>query len=143
MAKKSKVEPLNAPFDGRKNVTIETIAQHILVAADRIYRYHITVALGQEQPEGVAGGDIKFQQKILKVVEPMLKDYQESKKLDASSSGEVIKLLSKGKINANEALSLLKVIQTKIQVEEAELEQDLLNEVLTEIDGIEDETDGS
>lgn len=138
------MEKFDSPL-GKKQVAIGQIAEELIRAADRIYRYRISVALGQDPPEGFERGNKDFQQSILDTVEPFLKDYQQTKNINANTSGEVISLLKKGRVTPNEAFALLKLIKEKITVEEAELSHDLkksLLEQLEEEDDSEEDEDG-
>ncbi len=133
------MEPLNEKFDENKRVTIESIAEQMIKAADRILRYHIDIALGFEPPENFEKGNTQFQDKIINFVKPMIDTYKQSKEIDANSSGTVITLLSKGKISPAEAISLLSVIKQRIQVEETEIVLQLKKDMIQAVDDEPDE----
>jgi hypothetical protein len=117
-----------------RKATIKDIAENLIKAADRIYRYYIGIALGQEPPEGFEQGNKDYQTQILAQVGPMLKDYQQTQKINADSSGAVIDLLKNGKVTPRDAIDLLKVISTKLSVEEDEMQHKIKRELMEEIE---------
>jgi len=128
------MEKFNEEFDLTEKVTIGDIAETLIRAAARIHKYHISIAFGQDPPEGFEKGNKDYQQKILSTVEPLLKNYQEIKAITANSAGAVVRLLGAGKITATEAISLLNVIKTKVEVEEDELALRYKKQLIKEVD---------
>jgi hypothetical protein len=64
----------------------------------------------------------------------MLQEFQETKKIDANSSSEVVKMLSAGKITPSEAIKILEVIESKVRVEGEEMKLGLKKEIIAELD---------
>jgi len=128
------MEEFNAEFDLTEKVSIEDIAETLIRAASRIFQYHISIAFGQEPPEGFESGNKDYQQKILDQVSPMIKEYQQTKQLTATSANSVITLLSRGKVTPTEALALLGVIKKRVDVEEDELALRLKKDLIKQID---------
>jgi Glu-tRNA(Gln) amidotransferase subunit E-like FAD-binding protein len=126
----------NDPFDKKKDsfVSIGTIAEKLIWAADRIVDYEIAIALGYEMPEGFERGNKDYQAKILEKVKPMIESYQQTKEIDANSANQVVGLLAKGKITAGEAHSLLKVVREKIRLEEDEIAFAIKKQLLEQVD---------
>lgn len=123
----------------RKPVDHETqditeIAENLISVAKRIYDYRIAIALGEKPKEALNHGFIDYQQYIIDLVEPMIKDYQQTKNIDAKSASEVIKLLGKGKVTPREAIELLTVIGKTIEVEEKEMKKELQKTLLDAVD---------
>ena len=128
------MEDFKSEFDLTEKVSVEDIAETLIRAAARIYRYHISIAFGQEPPPGFETGNKDYQQKIIDQVSPMIKEYQQTKQITANTSGSVITLLSKGKITPSEALSLLSIIKKKVDVEEDELALKLKKDLIKQLD---------
>ena len=136
---KKKEERFDAPLDEKTIVSIGSIAENLIRAADRIHRYRIAIALGQEMPEGFEKGNKDFQNEILQQVNPLIRDYQQEKAINAATSADVVNLLAKGKITPNEAIALLSVLKSKMQVEENELLLEVKKQLLEEIEEGEEE----
>ena len=114
---------------------VDEIAEKLISVANRIYDYRIAIALGEKPDEALNQGYVEYQQYIIDLVEPMIKDYQQSKNIDAKSASEVIKLLGRGKVTPKEAIELLTVIGKTIEVEEKELKKALQKTLMEAIDG--------
>jgi len=128
------MDNFNSEFDLTEKVSVDAIAETLIRAADRIYKYHISIAFGQEPPEGFEAGNKDYQQKILDLVSPMVKEYQQTKQITATTAGSVIALLSKGKVTPSEALALLSIIKKKVDVEEDELALKLKKDLIKQLD---------
>lgn len=128
------MEDFNSEFDLTEKVSVEDIAETLIRAAARIYRYHISIAFGQEPPDGFEAGNKDYQQKIIDQVSPMIKEYQQTKQITANTAGSVITLLSKGKVTPSEALALLSIIKKKVDVEEDELALKLKKDLIKQLD---------
>jgi len=123
----------NDELDDERKVAVGDIAEKLIRAADRIHDYHISIALGLDPPEGFEQGNKDYQQKILDLVSPMIKDYQQVKSITANTASSVIALLGKGKITPSEAITLLKVIQTKVETDEAEMALKLKKDLIRQL----------
>ncbi len=58
--------------------------------------------------------------KIVDMVKPMLKDAQSTRKIEAQSSFQVIQLLEKGAISIEDAMKLMNLLKSKVEVQEKE-----------------------
>ena len=117
-----------------KRSSLDEIAEDLIDAAHVIHKYHIGIALGQDPPEGFEKGNKEYQHMILETVEPLLKKYEETKNINATSSNEVINLLKTGKVKPQEALQLLSLISMRTKVEEEELKLQLKKEIMESLD---------
>jgi hypothetical protein len=117
-----------------KVYTLEDMTRRLVQVAYKIQEYHIATALGLPPPEGFEKGDTNRQNEILAKVTPMLQEFQETKKIDANSSSEVVKMLSAGKITPSEAIKILEVIESKVRVEGEEMKLGLKKEIIAELD---------
>lgn len=75
--------------------------------------------------------DHKELNKIVDMVKPMLKDAQSTRKIEAQTALEVVQLMQKGKISISDAMSLMTLIKTQVEVQEkekrAEIQDGLFN----------------
>jgi len=119
----------------RPKVTIECIAEKLIEAANKIYEFRISCAIGDFPPAGTLmnHGDKKAQDVILALVEPMIKNYQQTRNIEAKTTQEVVKLLQKGKVTIKESIELLKLIGTKIEVESKEMEAKMKEALLKQL----------
>jgi hypothetical protein len=58
--------------------------------------------------------------KIVDLVKPMLKDAQSTRKIEAQTSLEVIQLLQRGEVSVEDAIKLMNLVKSKVEVEEKE-----------------------
>jgi hypothetical protein len=58
--------------------------------------------------------------KIVDLVKPMLKDAQSTRKIEAQTSLEVIQLLQRGDVSVEDAIKLMNLVKSKVEVEEKE-----------------------
>lgn len=135
---------MNDPVTGKKNISSESIMRKLLEAADRIIDYRIAIALGQQDMflDNFELGNKDYQQMVIDQVEPVLNAYREVKKIEANNSGAVLALLKSGKVNPAEAISLLKLIQTKLEVEEKEKEAQLKRELMASLEEEDEDVSG-
>lgn len=117
-----------------ERVEVADIAEKMIRAANQIYDYKIAMAFGLEPPEDFEKGNPDRQAEILAIVEPFLEQYEQIREIEASTSEEVISLLSKGKISPKEAIELLKFLKTKIEVEGKELEQEVKSLLIKKVE---------
>jgi deoxyribodipyrimidine photolyase len=139
MAKKKKL--FDDPITSGDSVAIESIAEKLIKAADRIYDYHMGIAFGYEPPENFEKGNKEYQQKILDLVTPMITEYQQTKNISAKSANQVVALLAKGKISPKDAITLLGVVKAKLSVEELELELQYKKDLIKAVEKEENKDD--
>jgi deoxyribodipyrimidine photolyase len=121
------------PF-GDNPVTIASMAEKLIKAADRIIDMQIAIALGGDMPEGFEKGNKDYQQKILDYITPMIKEYQQTKNITAKSANQVVGMLKKGEVTPTEALNLLRVVKEKIKLEEDELAFRIKKQLIKAVD---------
>ena len=94
-------------------------------------------AIGQEKelPEGYFNFDHEFLNEVIRKMDPLLSAALHARKMEAETSKDIVKLLSKGKVSLDEATKLMMLARTKLEVEEKETKKefqkkmlDLLNE---------------
>ena len=83
----------------------------------------------EKQPKGLPEGYENYDhiklEAILRMAEPLLKDAQATRKLEAQSSNEIIKLIGKGKVSLADAIKLMSLMKIKLEVEEQEAKKKL------------------
>lgn len=77
-----------------------------------------------EYPEGLPEEYDMYDQdeldKIVKLVEPLLRTAQQTRKFEAETSKDIVKLISSGKVSLDEAIKLMDVVRAKVEVQVAE-----------------------
>ncbi|RLI66173.1 MAG: hypothetical protein DRO88_02585 [Promethearchaeia archaeon] len=81
-------------------------------------------------PRGYVNFDHTKLEQIVSMVEPLLKDAQATRKIEAQSSKDIIKLISQGKISLDEAIKLMSLMKIKLEVDEREIKNQLQKEVI-------------
>lgn len=67
--------------------------------------------------------------KIVDLVKPMLRDVQSTRKIEAQTSLEVIQLLQKGAVSIEDAIKLMNLVKSKVEVEEKEVKVKIQNDM--------------
>jgi hypothetical protein len=80
-------------------------------------------------PKGWHMYDHKELNKIVDMVKPMLKDAQSTRKIEAQTSLEVVSLLRKGIISIEDAMKLMNLVKSRVEVEEKETRLKLQNKM--------------
>jgi len=81
-------------------------------------------------PRGYVNFDHTKLEQIVSMVEPLLKDAQATRKIEAQSSKDIIKLIAQGKISLDEAIKLMSLMKIKLEVDEREIKNQLQKEVI-------------
>lgn len=82
-------------------------------------------------PKGYYNFDFVKLEQIVKMVEPLLKDAQATRKVEAQSANEIIRLIGTGKISITEAMKLMALMKVKLEVEEKETKLSLQKQMLS------------
>lgn len=130
-----KIEP-----EGDKN--LNDIVNMLVKNAYRFLEWKLIAAINQEvgmeiEAEGLPEGYFNFDHQkldyIIDLVRPMLKDVQQTKKIQAESSKQIISMLSNGKITIAEAKGLFEMIDAKVELEAKEKKSELKNKMFEEL----------
>ena len=108
--------------------SVNAWAEKIIKVANRILEHRMAHALGVESKETgfvIQMGSSERQDELIEYVKPMIKDYQQATSVNAQTSSDVVKLLTKGKVTAKEAIELLKLISVRLEVENKEQEKEI------------------
>lgn len=104
-------------FDTDEEPSLQGISEKLIQAANVITDHKIAIALGLETNQNAiffSGAETEW---ILARVEPMLKAVQQTKKIKADQTSDIIKLLEKGKLSIAEARSMIELINQKQTME--------------------------
>ncbi len=110
-------------------ILVGDVLDDLVNAASTFLKYRIGVAMGKTPPPGSENYNPAEQKYIIDLVKPLLEKAQQSKAVEANSSRDVIKLLTKGKITPNEAKELLMLMKDQTLVEREELKVGLQREL--------------
>lgn len=78
----------------------------------------VKMAHGMPVDDGVENWDKAVQSEILKMIEPQLSRAHQTRQLEAQNVAGVMKLLTNGKIDIQEAISLMEIFKAKSDVED-------------------------
>lgn len=81
-------------------------------------------------PKGYMNFDHAKLEQILRMAEPLLKDAQATRRVEAQSSNEIIKLIGRGKVSLDEAIKLMSLMKIKLEVEEKEAKKMIQDKML-------------
>lgn len=100
-----------------------------------------------EIPEGLPEDYFNYDHgkldEVVEIVRPLLKAAQQTRKVEAETSQDVIKLISKGKITMTEAVELMSLVKLRTSVEEQELTLQMKKDLINNLDKTGKEEDDS
>jgi len=114
--------------------TINQIVDKLINAADKAVEFKIKRAFGGGLEDEEVGYDMDALNELIGFIRPHIQDSQQAKVLGVKSSSDIIKLLTSGKISTDEAMEMLKLIKSQIQVEEQELKLSLQKSLVQKFD---------
>ncbi len=113
-----------------KKHTLDEIIENLIDAVGEILEYKIAKALGLGTHADIEGEYVlSDQEQLLKLTTPLIQNYGVAKSIEAKNVQEVMTLLKKGKIKTSEANELLKLMKTKLAVEEQEEKNKLAKKI--------------
>jgi len=103
--------------------SLNDIIDVVINTAWEILDYRTKLAMGKhsEVPENYQYFDRKEQDNILRLVQPLLSTSQQTKKISAETSQDIIKLIKLGKVSLIDAKELMALTGARLEVEEKEL----------------------
>ena len=104
-------------WDTEEPATLLGISDTLVQAASIIVDHKIAIALGYETNNNsmfYSGAEIDW---VMRIVEPMIKTVQQTKKLEVENHKQVLSLLSRGRVNIDEAKGLLEMLDKKMQLD--------------------------
>jgi len=96
---------------------MDKIICNLLDVVDKIIDYKARKCMGNVEFEEEMCYIPEVQEQLLKLATPMIQSYGVSRKVTAESVKDIIKQLSKGKINVIEATKLVELITAKAEAE--------------------------
>lgn len=85
-------------------------------------------------PEDYFNYDLGKLDEVVEIVRPLLKAAQQTRKVEAETSKDVIKLISQGKITMTEAVDLMSLVKLRTSVEEQELTLQMKKDLIDSLD---------
>ncbi len=73
-------------------------------------------------------------QQFVDMVRPLIKDSQQTRKLNAQTSADIAKAVRLGKMSIDDALKMMNLVQKKIETEGKEIQQKINNKISDMID---------
>ena len=124
-----------------ENIMIGDIVNSLIEKAHKIIEWKFLESIGDKDslPEGYFNYDHEKLGEFLVLVKPLLATGQQTKKIEAQTSQDIVKLIATGKINIEEAHKLLLMAKTKLDVEEKEAKAILQRKMLSMLDGADNE----
>lgn len=92
---------------------MDDIIENLVRVTSEILIYKANKAMGKKSDTVDDNYVPALQDELLKLAKPLIQSYGVTKSLSAQSAADVTKLLSKGKIDINEAKELLELITKK------------------------------
>lgn len=108
--------------DENKKVRLDQVVDDLIDLSATILKYRAGIAMGLQPPEGHENYNAKEQLRILEITKPLIQGHKQTRLIEAESTRDVVKLLTQGKINIEEAQSLMALMNTKTEIEEKEIE---------------------
>lgn len=112
-------------------MSIQDITSLLIDRTYKVLEWRIHYAMNEmdKLPKGYLNFNHKALDEIVKLTEPLLKNAQLTKKIDAESTKSILDQLNSGKITTDEAVKLMKVMKSKTEVEEREAKLDIQKKI--------------
>jgi polyhydroxyalkanoate synthesis regulator phasin len=115
---------------------LNDITDIVIETAWEILRCRSLLALGKHEdlPEEYHLFDHKEEDNILRLVQPLLSTSQQTKKISAETSQDIVKLIKLGKLSLTEAKELMALTGARIEVEGKELKLKMQQKMMDMLD---------
>ena len=116
----------------RKKKTLNDVVDSLVDSAFEILDFRAKLAMGRfdELPENYIQFDETEQKRILEMVKPLLSSAQQTRKVKAETSKDIIKMVKTGKVSISEAMNLMVLTKTNLEVEEKEMKVKLQKKMI-------------
>ena len=94
------------------------LRQELLTKGITVIRQKLAMATGENHIVNMAQLDKKSFDEVWEALVPMMQSAQDTVKLQAGTTDEIIKLLGEGKISTNDALKMMDMILKKTEADE-------------------------
>ena len=116
------------------NKQLSDIVDNIVDKAYKIIEWKIIAATEQRVsddqfnlvsglPVGYMNFDHEVLNSVLDMVKPLLSSAQQTKKVEAETAKDIVKLIKSGKLSIEDAMKLMNLLKSKVEVEEKESKQ--------------------
>lgn len=122
-------------MDKNESASIAGIVDDLIDAAAIIVKHKTQLALGQDPEDESYKYNGTEQAWVMNYVEPMIKQAQQIRAIEAQNSTEIIKMLTKGKLTIEEAIQLMSLMKIQVDVKEKELRVDIQESMMKLLQG--------
>lgn len=123
---------MTEPEEKTQTKQLNDVVDSLVDSAFRILEFRALLALGQheEMPDNWVSFDHEQQDVIIDLVKPLLSSAQQTRKITAETSKDIIALIKKGKVSIAEGKELLVMTKMQLDVESAELQMDMKKKMM-------------
>ena len=107
----------------------------LIEAASVIVKHKTQLALGKDPEDESYKYNGQEQAWVMNYVEPMIKQAQQIRAIEAQNSTEIIRMLTKGRITIEEAIQLMTLMKIQVDVKEKELRVDIQEQMVKLLQG--------
>lgn len=106
---------------------VEDLTGMLIDKTYNILEWKIYYAMNEKDklPEGYLNFDHKMLDEVVRITSPLLKNAQLTKKLNAESTQSILKQLNSGKITTDEALKLMALSKSQLELKERQGKLDI------------------
>jgi uncharacterized FlgJ-related protein len=115
--------------------SIAGIVDNLIEAAAVIVKHKTQLALGKDPEDESYKYNGTEQAWVMNYVEPMIKQAQQIRAIEAQNSTEIIKMLTKGKLTIEEAIQLMSLMKIQVDVKEKELRVEIQESMMKLLQG--------
>jgi len=121
--------------ENKSEATISSIVDNLIEAAAVIVKHKTQLALGKDPDDESYKYNGTEQAWVMNYVEPMIKQAQQIRAIEAQNSTEIIKMLTKGRITIEEAIQLMSLMKIQVDVKEKELRVEIQESMVKLLQG--------
>ena len=116
----------------KMNKHLNDVVDKLVDSAFEILQFRSLLALGNhdQMPKNWMSFDEEQQNLIIELVRPLLTSAQQTKKINAQTSQDVVALIKKGKISISEGKELLMLTKIRLDVENSEQKSEIQKKML-------------
>jgi hypothetical protein len=135
MARTKKKKNLNDIVDKLVDKAYDILEWQIIEATSVM----IGIETEDDVPDGLPKGYMNFNhkklQEIVDMIKPLFKANQQTRKIEAKTSNDIVQLVVKGKISLEEAVNLMTLVKLKNETEEKEISLKIRKELMESLSG--------
>ena len=117
-------------MENKESASIAGIVDDLIAAASVIVKHKTQLALGKDPEDESYKYNGTEQAWVMSYVEPMIKQAQQIRAIEAQNSTEIIKMLTKGRLTIEEAVQLMSLMKIQVDVKEKELRVEIQDQMM-------------